>query len=131
MPEVPDFGNFTDKPVLEHYFAVVIPVSKGGSDKTKASLADFNRQFFASAGLKVTSNLIDRENQLVLVKSFPRKDRAMDYYKVLTANRESMIELNTSGFSMFVIHTENYVELFKGKDIEGYGQFFDAVYLRD
>ena len=53
----------------------------------------------------------------------------MDYYKVLTANRESMIELNTSGFSMFVIHTENYVELFKGKDIEGYGRFFDAVYL--
>jgi len=131
VPGVPDFGNFTDKPVLEHYFAVVIPVSKGGSDKTKASLADFNRQFFASAGLKVTSNLIDRENQLVLVKSFPRKDRAMDYYKVLTANRESMIELNTSGFSMFVIHTENYVELFKGKDIEGYGQFFDAVYLGD
>ena len=57
----------------------------------------------------------------MLVKAFPRKDRAMDYYKVLTANRESMIELNTSGFSMFVIHTENYVELFKGKDIEGYG----------
>ena len=129
VPEIPDFGNFTDKPVLEHYFAVVIPVAKGGSDKTKASLADFNRQFFASAELKVTSNLIDRENQLVLVKAFPRKDRAMDYYKVLTANRESMIELNTSGFSMFVIHTENYVELFKGKDIEGYGRFFDAVYL--
>ncbi|MAC18058.1 MAG: hypothetical protein CMC97_07185 [Flavobacteriales bacterium] len=128
-PKLKDFGNFTDKPVLEHYFAVVIPVAKGGSDKTKASLADFNRQFFASAELKVTSNLIDRENQLVLVKAFPRKDRAMDYYKVLTANRESMIELNTSGFSMFVIHTENYVELFKGKDIEGYGRFFDAVYL--
>ena len=80
---------------------------------------------------KVTSNLLDRENQLVLVKAFPRKDRAMDYYKVLTANRESMIDLNTSGFRMFVIHTENYVELFKGKDIEGYGQFFDALYLRD
>ena len=131
VPQMPDFGNFTDKPVLEHYFAVVIPVSEGGSDKTKADLADFNRQFFASANLKVTSNLLDRENQLVLVKAFPRKDRAMDYYKVLTANRESMIDLNTSGFRMFVIHTENYVELFKGKDIEGYGQFFDALYLRD
>jgi len=131
VPESPDYGNFTDKPVLEHYFAVVIPVSEGGSDKTKADLADFNRQFFASANLKVTSNLLDRENQLVLVKAFPRKDRAMDYFKVLTANRESMIDLNTRGFRMFVIHTENYVELFKGKNIEGYGQFFDGVYLRD
>ena len=129
VPEMPDFGNFTDKPVLEHYLAVVIPVREGGSDKTKASLSDFNRQYFASANLKVTSNLLDRENQLVLVKQFARKDRAMDYFKVLTTNRESMIDLNTSGFKMFVIHTENYVELFKGKDIEGYLRFFQQVYL--
>ena len=46
-------------------------MSEGGSDKTKADLADFNRQFFASANLKVTSNLLDRENQLVLVKPSP------------------------------------------------------------
>lgn len=131
VPKVPDYGNFTDKPVLEHYFAVVIPVSEGGSDKTKADLADFNRQFFASANLKVTSNLMDRENQLVLVKAFPRKDRAMDYFKVLSANRESMIGLNTSGFKTFVIHTENYVELFKGKDTDGYSKFFEEVYLGD
>lgn len=129
VPEMPDFGNFTDKPVLEHYLAVVIPVREGGSDKTKASLSDFNRQYFASANLKVTSNLLDRENQLVLVKQFSRKDRAMDYFRVLTTNRESMIDLNTSGFKMFVIHTENYVELFKGKDIEGYLRFFQQVYL--
>ena len=108
---------------------MVIPVREGGSDKTKASLSDFNRQYFASANLKVTSNLLDRENQLVLVKQFARKDRAMDYFRVLTTNRESMIDLNTSGFKMFVIHTENYVELFKGKDIEGYLRFFQQVYL--
>jgi len=129
VPKAPNFGNFTDKPVLEHYLAVVIPVREGGSDKTKASLSDFNRQFFASANLKVTSNLLDRENQLVLVKQFARKDRAMDYFRVLTSNRESMIDLNTSGYQMFVIHTENYVELFKGKDIDGYGEFFQQVYL--
>lgn len=129
VPKVQDFGNFSDKPVLEHYLGVVIPVREGGSDKTKAALSDFNRQFFASANLKVTSNLLDRENQLVLVKQFARKDRAMDYFRVLTSNRESMIDLNTSGFKMFVIHTENYVELFKGKDIDGYLQFFEQVYL--
>ena len=131
VPKVDDYGNFKDNPVLEHYFAVVIPVSEGGSDETKADLADFNRQFFASANLRVTSNLMDRENQLVLVKAFPRKDRAMDYFKVLSTNRESMIDFNTSGFEMFVIHTENYVELFKGKDIDGYSKFFEEVYLGD
>ena len=131
VPSMPDMGNFTDKPVLEHYFAVVIPVSQGGAEKAKAALSDFNRQYFASLELKVTSNLLDRENQLVLVKQFVRKDRAMDYFKVLTGNRESMIEFNTSGYKMFVLHTENYVELFKGKDVDGYLRFFDQYYLRD
>ena len=131
VPELPEFGNFADKPVLEHYLGVVIPVRQGGADRTKADLSDFNRQFFASGNLKVTSNLLDRENQLVLVKAFARKDRALDYFKVLTSNREAMIDLNTSGFDIFVIHTENYVELFKGKDIEGYMQFFEQYYLRE
>lgn len=132
VPSFPEgFGNFTDKPVLDHYLGIVIPVRDGDAEGTKASLSDFNRQYFASAELKVTSNLLDRENQLILVKQFVRKDRAMDYFRVLTNNRESMIDLNTSGYRIFVIHTENYVELFKGKDVDGYLRFFDQYYLRD
>ena len=42
-----------------------------------------------------------------------------------------MIDFNTSGNQVFVIHTENYVELFKGKDIEGYMRFFEQYYLRE
>ena len=116
---------------MEHYLGVIIPVKDGDAEGTKAALSDFNRQYFASAELKVTSNLLDRENQLVLVKQFVRKDRAMDYYRVLTGNRESMIDFNTSGYKTFVIHTENYVELFKSKNVDGYRIFFDQYYLRE
>ena len=132
VPTLPEnMTRYADKPVLEHYLGVVIPVREGDAEGTKAALSDFNRQYFASANLKVTSNLLDRENQLILVKQFVRKDRAMDYYRVLTNNRESMIDFNTSGYKVFVIHTENYVELFKGKDVDGYLMFFDQYYLRD
>lgn len=131
VPPLPDWGNYTDNPVLDHYLGVIIPVADGDAEGTKAALADFNRQYFASANLKVTSNLLDRENQLILVKEFVRKDRAMDYFRVLTGNRESMIDFNTSGHRVFVIHTENYVELFKGKNVDGYLMFFDQYYLRE
>jgi hypothetical protein len=131
VPTMPEMDNYTDKPVLEHYLGVIIPVKDGDAEGTKAALSDFNRQFYASKELKVTSNLLDRENQLVLVKQFVRKDRAMDYYRVLTSNRESMIDFNTSGYKTFVIHTENYVELFKSKNVDGYRMFFDQYYLRE
>lgn len=122
---------FVDNPVLEHYIAVVIPVEGRNAEGVKAQLSDFSRQYFASSKLRITSNLLDRESQLVLIKQFPRKDRAMDYYNVLTNNRESMIEFNTAGYQVFAIHTENYVELFKGKDIDGYQRFFDENYLSE
>ena len=122
---------FVDNPVLEHYLAVIIPVEGRNAEEVKAQLSDFSRQYFASAKLRVTSNLLNRESQLVLIKQFARKDKAMDFYNVLTNNRESMIEFNTSGYQVFAIHTENYVELFKGKDIEGYMRFFNTHYTKD
>lgn len=122
---------FVDNPVLEHYIAVVIPVLGRNAEEVKAQLSDFCGEYFASSKLRVTSNLLDRENQLILIKQFVRKDRALDFYNVLTNNRESMINFNTSGYRVFAIHTENYVELFKGKDIEGYNEFFEATYLSE
>ena len=53
----------------------------------------------------------------------------MDYYNVYKGNRESLIEVNSNGFNMFVISSTNYIELFKNKDIEGYTSFFNEHYL--
>ena len=49
----------------EHYFAIFIPVGEGSGNKAKAQASDFNSAFYASKGLKVTSNLIDRSTQVV------------------------------------------------------------------
>ena len=40
-----------------------------------------------------------------------------------------LIGLNSSGYDMFIISSENYIELFKNKDLEGYGDFFNTHYL--
>ena len=90
---------------------------------------DFNSAFYASKRLKVTSNLIDRANQVVLTKSFRNSEEAMGYYEVFTSNREDLIDINSSGYDLVVISNENYVTLFKNKDIQGYVKFFSEQYL--
>ena len=98
-------------------------------NKAKAQASDFNSAFYASKGLKVTSNLIDRSTQVVLVKSFANKGEGMGYYDIFTSNREDLIELNSSGYDMVLISNENYVTLFKNKDISGYVEWFAGQYL--
>ena len=120
---------FIFNPNKEHYFAILIPVDKGNGSEVKAQSSDFNNTFFESRNLRITSNLLSRTHQIVLIKSFSNLLKGMDYYTVFTGNREMLIDLNSSGYDMFVISSENYIELFKNKDLEGYGDFFNTHYL--
>ena len=122
-------SDFAVQPNNEHYFAIFIPVGRGSGDQVKAQAADFNNAFFGSKRLKVTSNLLDRSTQVVLVKSFRNTQEGMDYYTVFTGNREDLIDVNSAGYEMVLISNENYVSLFKNKDIQGYAKFFAEHYL--
>ena len=125
----PEASPFEVQPNNEHYFAIFIPVGEGSGNKAKAQASDFNSAFYTSKGLKVTSNLIDRSTQVVLVKSFANKGEGMGYYDIFTSNREDLIELNSSGYDMVLISNENYVTLFKNKDLSGYVEWFAGQYL--
>ena len=129
LEETEEQSEFAIQPDNEHYLAIFIPVGRGNGDQVKAKVADFNNSFFGSKRLKVTSNLLDRSTQVVLVKSFPNMREGMDYYTVFTGNREGLIEVNSSGYEMVLISNENYVSLFKNKNVIGYAQFFAQQYL--
>lgn len=123
-------SRYKHKPFLEHYFAVLIPVGRGKVEDIRATISDFNSDYYGSLNLRVTANLIDRNHQIVLIKSFSRQDKGMEYHDIFTTNREDLITINSSGYTMFLISSENYVELFKSKDTEGYLTFFDEFYLQ-
>jgi len=116
-------------PLKKHYFAVLVPVSDGKGDYVKAQISDFNKEYFNTQNLRVTSNLLNRTHQIVLIKTFPNHSKGMDFHSVFTGNRELLIEVNSAGYTMFLISSKNYIELFKNKDIEGYTDFFNEHYL--
>ena len=84
---------------------------------------------FASNELRVTANLINRNFQIVLVKDFKRQDYSLNYYEVFTNNIDQLGAINTSGYALFTISTENYIELFKNKETDSYQRWFEKVYL--
>lgn len=121
-------GNY--KPSTgRHHFAVIVPNKGHDMDKIKANLANMNVTYFRQPGLEFTSSFLDPQNQVVLVSFFDTKAKAMQFYELYKGDVDMLDGLNNLGLPAFVISTENYTELYKNRDVEGYSAFFSANYL--
>lgn len=119
------------KPYLEHYFGMLVPVGRGNVEELKATVSDFNKALYDSQNLRVTANLINRNFQIILVKDFKRQDYSLEYFNIFKANSDMLESINSSGYSMFTITTENYISLFKNKEMDSYINWFEEVYLTE
>jgi hypothetical protein len=75
--------------------------------------------------------LINRNFQIILVKDFKRQDYSLEYFDVFQANTSMLEAINSSGYRSFTITTENYISLFKNKEMDSYIDWFEEVYLTD
>ncbi|NNE54417.1 MAG: hypothetical protein HKN32_00255, partial [Flavobacteriales bacterium] len=128
-----------DAPVIEndiysfdesakHYLAIVFPIKGGNVNEIKGDVADFNTKFFKSSALKTTSNLLGKEKQIVMVKTFANSVDANLYYSAFISNNEELSEINGASYDIFLISKDNYLTLFKTKSLEAYTQFFATNY---
>lgn len=112
-----------------HYFVLVFPNSKGAVNNTKVSIANFNTEYFGSLQLKMTNMILDKDHQLIQLKSFPDAEKAMVYYNAfISENAQSFLGNISKEFDFFVINKENYSLFYKNKDISGYSSFFESNY---
>jgi hypothetical protein len=50
---------------------------------------------------------------------------------VFKANTDLLETINSSGYRTFTISTENYISLFKNKEMDSYIDWFERVYLTE
>jgi hypothetical protein len=112
----------------EHYVAVVVPVKDFNMNNFKIKVTDYNTLNFATAGYKVTNNLLDKERHIIMVKPFQGADAAKDYMEYFSKDEGIKALLDGKAVDMFVISKTNYIALFKSKDLEGYLQFYSDNY---
>jgi hypothetical protein len=126
-PEVENPFKVDEGP--EQYVAVVLPVQGTDINKTKATVSDFNAQYYNSNGLKVTNNLIDKTSHIVLIKSFTKIPDAQEYIGTLSSVDDPKLkELVDPKNKIFVISKSNYITLFKTKSLDLYLEFYEQNY---
>lgn len=126
VPEEEQIYSYDE--AAKHYLAVVFPVKEGNVNDIKSNVSDFNSKYFKSDALKTTSNLLGKEKQIVMVKTFTTVEAAQNYYSAFINNDDELGDVNGSSFDIFIISKENYLTLFKTKSLDAYTQFFATNY---
>ena len=115
--------------MANHSFILVFPNKLGSVAEIKKQIADFNKEFFRLKNFEIKNLFLKNgRTQMITVKSFPDKTQAMDYYKAFISNCEVMKDENSNSYLSFVITDENFVLLYKNKDVDNYNNFFKKNY---
>ncbi|MCI5055834.1 MAG: hypothetical protein MRY83_06975 [Flavobacteriales bacterium] len=117
-------------PNTKHDCILVVPTENTDLEDIKNRIVDFNKQFYASTNLKVNMILLNDNLQMIFIKKFDSKDKAMDYHTVFETNTTHLKNINDKNYSFFAISYDNLAEFYKNKDIGGYLDYFKEKYLK-
>ncbi|MBL8002064.1 MAG: tetratricopeptide repeat protein [Flavobacteriales bacterium] len=112
-----------------HQVLLIYPTSAGSVDQAKARISDFCAQVMRGEKIDVTSSLLDDQQRLVVLSSFPSSEKAMELIGLFQAERSKLRGINDKGYPLFAITPGNFALLFKSKDVEGYRAFFLERYV--
>jgi tetratricopeptide (TPR) repeat protein len=109
----------------EYYWITIVQNGKGDLNKFKTKLSDLNQESFSTNDLHISNVFLDSEHQLVTVKTFDGKEKAMNYLNFMKdKNRNAFKDLVEGTYQTIIISAENYTILYKEKNLEEYNQFF-------
>lgn len=108
----------------EYYWVTIVENGKGDINKFKTRLSDLNTQSFDLLQLNVSSVFLDMTHQLISVKTFDGKVKAMQYYNFMKDNKDAVKDLQPGTYQSFIISAENYPIFYKDKNVQDYQAFF-------
>jgi tetratricopeptide (TPR) repeat protein len=108
-------------------FVIVVPNTDKKINKYKVDIANFNTKYYSTTKFQPISNVfLNTETQVITVKEFKGHTAAMDYYKSFILNADNLNEINSKSYQSFIISNDNFILLYKDKNIKGYYNFFLA-----
>jgi hypothetical protein len=113
----------------EHFVLLLVPDSAGRMPKIRASISNFDLSHFRGTPLQVMANIYNDSLQVITIRSFPDRQKAMEYYGLFKGNQSDLKGIADRGWPLFAISAANYAKFYMAKDATGYMDFFTKNYL--
>ncbi len=112
----------------QHYFLVVLDGYSQNITKAINNISNFNKANHASANLKVTQMLLDKEHPIILIKNFKNKAKSDLYRNSISKEIANAMKTVEVPYQAFSISKPNFNTYFKDKNTEAYMEFFQNNY---
>ena len=103
-----------------HYVCVIV-TSKKDSDlnAAKISISNYNRKYHKVDRIRLSNTILNKDNNtdVILLRKFDNKAKAMKYFEEVERNRKEFMEPNVS-YDIFAVTQQNYREVMKKKSIK-------------
>ena len=130
IQEVDDLFSAEDDKL--HYVAIVLyGVTAAKVIEAKISVSNYNKQYHKLKKLQLGESPLDRENksEIVLVRRFENKAKAMEYYEEVNKSKEEFISGEIAGYSVYPITQRNYRKMIIERSDARYRVWFEKNYL--
>lgn len=121
-------SKYKHKPNSKHYFIIAMDGFSTQISSVQNELSNLNQSDFSLDKLKVNQMLLDKDNQIVIVKDFIDGEKAMIYYRKVAAAKDAILKDMDVTYQYFVISKLNFSQFFKEKDADSYYDFFIENY---
>lgn len=121
-------------PQEQHFIIMIVNVHKikGTVLDIKNDVAAFNRTYYGSMSLNISSIYINQEEQILTLAKFKNQEAAMSYFKTLIADEKFSAYHKTKAIVSYAISASNYTAYYNNVNQRPtYEQFFKKNYLKE
>jgi hypothetical protein len=116
---------------MKHYYVLLFDEDKIDAIELEKNINAYNDSLFASNNLNTMAMLFTMTKQMISVRQFENKEKAMEYYQAMNSENSPLVKYDTKNFQHFVISTQNYPTFYNRQNIEAYLKFFKLMYLKN
>jgi tetratricopeptide (TPR) repeat protein len=111
-----------------HYFFCLFPLKYQKTPELKIAFSDYNKQYFDIAGLQITTMVLNKENQILIIKQFQNKLKAQEYLDGLINDNNYLSRINLKPTDFYIINEKNFYLLLEDQSVKVYDTFFQKNY---
>jgi hypothetical protein len=110
-----------------YYMAIVVDKQED-VNQVVFDIINFNLDNFSSDKLELNNENIGKNYKVITIRTFAEKDKAMSYFKAISAKPEVFKNVKGATRQLFIISPANYQILQKQESADSYLQFFKLYF---
>jgi tetratricopeptide (TPR) repeat protein len=110
------------------YYVALVIEKQEDVNQIVFDIINFNLDNFSNDKLEINNEDLGSNYKILSIRTFPDKDKAMAYFKAISAKPEVFKDVKSNTRQLFIISPANYQILRKQKTADSYAQFFKVYF---